>query len=225
MSWAWIILPSRFDVFRPNWHVVGMNWKGDEVCTEGSICIMESIRWTVDYEEQMNCWEEVAEQTPWNWKWDEADRRIERLFLGHDCTDCRGKKAAMVSIRYFLESRMFLEEQVFFGGINFDPLLTNLFLFPIAGVVAIALSDTCTAPLARITTLSQLGKLRGEGEEERSIWELAAQIVKQEEGGGSYGYAAALWRGNLVAVAHRLTFYGINILLYLGFRAQLMVVE
>ncbi|CAL1405501.1 unnamed protein product [Linum trigynum] len=107
MSRAWLI-PSRYDVFCPNWNVVGKKWKGDEVCTEGSICIMESIRWAVEYEEQRNYWEEVVEQTPWNWKWDEADRRIERLFRGHDCVDCKGKKAAMVSIRYILECRMFL---------------------------------------------------------------------------------------------------------------------
>ncbi|CAI0555608.1 unnamed protein product [Linum tenue] len=196
------------------------------IVVEEDLCLLEFVQFLLDHYEQERFLEQIRNQTPWNWKFIDFERRQRRLLRGHTkCGSCIGKEEATVTIRFFLGCRIFLEEQAFFGGINFDPLLTNLFLFPVAGVVAIALSETCTAPLNRITILSQLGMLGGEGEEvvkdgirrRRSMSEQAAQIVEQE--GGRY---AALWRGNLVSIAHRLSFYSINIFAYLGFRALLM---
>ncbi|CAI0555640.1 unnamed protein product, partial [Linum tenue] len=200
--------------------------RGPGIVVEEDLCLLEFVQLLLDHYEQERFLEQIRNQTPWNWKFIDFERRQRRLLRGHtECGSCIGKEEATVTIRFFLGCRIFLEEQAFFGGINFDPLLTNLFLFPVAGVVAIALSETCTAPLNRITILSQLGML---GEEEvvkdgirrrrrTSMSEQAAQIVEQE--GGRY---AALWRGNLVSIAHRLSFYSINIFAYLGFRALLM---
>ncbi|CAL1404241.1 unnamed protein product [Linum trigynum] len=50
----------------------------------------------------------------------------------------------------------FMEHQLLFRGINFDPVFTAFALCPVAAAVAIAVGQTCTAPLSRIAILSQV---------------------------------------------------------------------
>ncbi|OIT33296.1 PREDICTED: mitochondrial substrate carrier family protein B-like [Nicotiana attenuata] len=75
----------------------------------------------------------------------------------------------------------------------------------LAGGVAGAVSKTCTAPLARLTILFQVQGMHADASslKKASIWQEASRIVREE------GYRA-LWKGNLVTIAHRLPYSSIS---------------
>ncbi|XP_011036718.1 PREDICTED: mitochondrial substrate carrier family protein B-like isoform X2 [Populus euphratica] len=79
----------------------------------------------------------------------------------------------------------------------------------VAGGVAGALSKTCTAPLARLTILFQVQGMHSDVATLRkaSIWHEASRVIREE------GFRA-LWKGNLVTIAHRLPYSSVNFYAY-----------
>ncbi|XP_030480727.1 uncharacterized protein LOC115697747 [Cannabis sativa] len=91
-----------------------------------------------------------------------------------------------------------LNQQPHMGSVHF-----------LAGGIAGAFSKTCTAPLARLTILFQVQGMHSNVAtmSKPCIWHEASRIVKEE------GYRA-LWKGNMVTIAHRLPYSSVNFYAY-----------
>ncbi|KAJ6322709.1 hypothetical protein OIU77_012532 [Salix suchowensis] len=89
----------------------------------------------------------------------------------------------------------------------------------VAGGVAGALSKTCTAPLARLTILFQLQGMHSDVATLRkaSIWHEASRVIREE------GFSA-LWKGNLVTIAHRLPYSSVNFYAYERYKQLLHMI-
>ncbi|KAF9676873.1 hypothetical protein SADUNF_Sadunf08G0048700 [Salix dunnii] len=89
----------------------------------------------------------------------------------------------------------------------------------VAGGVAGALSKTCTAPLARLTILFQLQGMHSDVATLRkaSIWHEASRVIREE------GFRA-LWKGNLVTIAHRLPYSAVNFYAYERYKQLLHMI-
>ncbi|CAI0452957.1 unnamed protein product [Linum tenue] len=80
-------------------------------------------------------------------------------------------------------TREFLEQQLLFGGINFDPLFCTFALYPVAAAAAIAAAQTCTTPLSRIVILSQRdaaegGRSAADDEARREAWRVMRRTTR-----------------------------------------------
>ncbi|CAI0452867.1 unnamed protein product [Linum tenue] len=125
--------------------------------------------------------------------------------------EIRGKKHYALERKLLHELCETYEDQV--GGARTD---YQYRLYPAAGAVAIALSKTFTAPLARLTILSQVAGMHYQSTalmKGRMLWE-ARRIVGEE------GFRA-LWKGNLASVVHRVLFAGVIMLDYEDYRKNL----
>ncbi|KAJ6350300.1 hypothetical protein OIU78_006464 [Salix suchowensis] len=82
-----------------------------------------------------------------------------------------------------------------------------------------ALSKTCTAPLARLTILFQLQGMHSDVATLRkaSIWHEASRVIREE------GFSA-LWKGNLVTIAHRLPYSSVNFYAYERYKQLLHMI-
>ncbi|CAL1404255.1 unnamed protein product [Linum trigynum] len=174
------------------------------------ICAIESLQLVACLNRHEESFEKLVRQNPKKFvgvmRRNEARLRQDFIDNAADC------------IRVFREFREFVEQQLLFGTIGFDPLLYNFALYPLAAVAALALSEACTVPLSRITILSQVEGGAPAGDRRRmNILQQAVRIV-EEQGGSDVG-CKGLWRGSKVFVAHRLAFYGIHLSAYTNFKA------
>lgn len=89
----------------------------------------------------------------------------------------------------------------------------------LAGGVAGAVSKTCTAPLARLTILFQVQGMHCDVANMRKacIWREASRIISEEG-------VRALWKGNLVTIAHRLPYSSISFYAFERYKNLLQVI-